>query len=60
MFLSIPDDEIFQAELSNIENIINLLKYANEMSANCRPYPRAWLTGYNAYTQKAYAKLTSK
>jgi hypothetical protein len=30
MFLSIPEDEIFQAGLSNIENIINLFKYANE------------------------------
>jgi hypothetical protein len=30
MFLSIPEDEIFQAELSNIENTINLFKYANE------------------------------
>jgi hypothetical protein len=30
MFLSVPDDEIFQAGLSNIENIINLFKYANE------------------------------
>jgi hypothetical protein len=30
LFLSIPEDEIFQAGLSNIENIINLFKYANE------------------------------
>jgi hypothetical protein len=30
MFLSVPDEEIFQAGLSNIENIINLFKYANE------------------------------
>jgi hypothetical protein len=30
MFLSISDDEIFQAALSNIENIINLFKYANQ------------------------------
>jgi hypothetical protein len=30
MFLSVTDDEIFQAGLSNIENIINLFKYANE------------------------------
>jgi hypothetical protein len=30
MFLSVPDDEIFQAGLSNIENIMNLFKYANE------------------------------
>jgi hypothetical protein len=29
MFLSVADDEIFQAGLSNIENIINLFKYAN-------------------------------
>jgi hypothetical protein len=30
MFVSIPDDEIFQAGLSNIKNIISLFKYANE------------------------------
>jgi hypothetical protein len=32
MFVSIPEDDIFQAGLSNIKNIINLFKYiyANE------------------------------
>jgi hypothetical protein len=30
MFLSVPNDEIFQEGLSNIENIINVFKFANE------------------------------
>jgi hypothetical protein len=30
MFLSIQENQIFQAEISNIKNIINRFKYANE------------------------------